>query len=310
MTTNLTRLQQLSPAQRAQLVEKMQRMQTQRTAPVWSPLAPLQVQEGAPLLYFVHPAGGALFWYLALLKHLGPGYHAYGLQGHGLYGEQTPLTSIPAMARSYVAAIKAKQPTGPYTLTGYSMGGVIAFEVAQQLQEQGDTVANLFLLDAYLYTARLPYPGRDVADDEERLIVRMLAALPHGQSRQLHQQLRRLPHHQARIAYLFDLGQQNGRIPPTYTLVDLRRMYEAMAAHVEALSSYQPRPYAGKVIFLQCQDRSESTIVPYLEWAKVAHGGVAQHQVPGKHSTLMEEPHVQAVAQILHRYLQPQEQQP
>lgn len=309
MTSNLARLQELSPAQRARFVEKMQRVRTPGAAH-WSPLTPLQVQAGAPALYFVHPAGGALFWYLALLKHLGPGYNAYGLQGHGLYGDQTPLTSIPAMAHSYVTAIKAKQPTGPYTLTGYSMGGVIAFEVAQQLQEQGDTVANLFLLDAYLYTARLPYPGRDVADDEERLIVRMLAALPHGQSRQLHQQLRRLPHHQARIAYLFDLGQQNGRIPPTYTLVDLRRMYEAMAAHVEALSSYQPRPYAGKVIFLQCQDRSESTIVPYLEWAKVAHGGVAQHQVPGKHSTLMEEPHVQAVAQILHRYLQPQEQQP
>lgn len=308
MTTTLARLQQLSPEQRARFIEKMQRVRTPATAPAWSPLTPLQVHRGTPL-YFIHPAGGALFWYLALLKQLGAGYNAYGLQGHGLYGDQTPLTSIPAMAHSYVTAIKAKQPTGPYTLTGYSMGGVIAFEVAQQLQAQGDTVANLFLLDAYLYTARLPYPGRDVADDDERLIVRMLAALPQGQSRQLHQQLRRLPDHQARIAYLFDLGQRSGRIPLTYTLVDLRRMYDAMAAHVEALSNYQSRPYAGKVVFLQCQDRSESTIVPYLEWAQVAQGGVELHRVPGKHSNLMEEPQVQAVAHILQRYLQQQEQE-
>ena len=309
MTTNLTRLQQLSPKQRARFIEKMQRVRTPGGTAKWSPLTPLQVQPGAPPLYFVHPAGGALFWYLALLQQLGATYNAYGLQGHGLYGDQAPLTSIPAMAHSYVTAIKAKQPTGPYTLAGYSMGGVIAFEVAQQLREQGDRIANLFLLDAYLYTARLPYPGRDIADEDERLIVRMLAALPQGQSRQLHQQLRRLPDHQTRIAHLFALGQQSGRIPPTYTLVDLRRMYDAMAAHVEALSSYQPRPYAGKVIFVQCQDRSESTIVPYLDWAKVAHGGVEQHQAPGKHSTLMEEPQVQAVARILHRYLQQQEQE-
>ena len=308
MTTTLARLQQLSPEQRARFIEKMQRVRTPEAAN-WSPMTPLQVNAGAPPLYFVHPAGGALFWYLALLNQLGPGYNAYGLQGHGLYGDQTPLTSIPAMAHSYVTAIKAKQPTGPYTLTGYSMGGVIAFEVAQQLQAQGDTVANLFLLDAYLYTARLPYPGRDVADDDERLIVRMLAALPQGQSRQLHQQVRRLPDHQARIAYLFALGQQRGRIPLTYTLVDLRRMYDAMAAHVEALRNYQPRPYAGKVVFLQCQDRSESTIVPYLDWAQVAQGGVELHRVPGKHSNLMEEPQVQAVAHILQRYLQQQEQE-
>lgn len=308
MTTNLTRLQQLSPEQRAQLLHNLQKVRPRSSAPTWSPLAPLQVNAGAPPLYFVHPAGGALFWYLALLKQLGPAYNAYGLQGEGLYGDQTPLTSIPAMAHTYVAAIKAAQPTGPYTLLGYSMGGVIAFEVAQQLHAQGDRVTQLFLFDAYLYTARLPYPGRDVADEQERLIVRMVAALPQGQSRALHQQLRQLPDHQARIDQLFALGKQVGRIPPSYTLTDLRRMYDAMAAHVEALSAYQPRPYAGRVIFLQCQDRTESTIVPYLEWAKVANGGVAHHLVPGKHSNLMEEPQVQRVAEIVRHYLQQQEQ--
>ena len=244
-----------------------------------------------------------LFWYLALLKHLGNGYNAYGLQGHGLYGDQTPLTSIPTMAQAYVAAIKTRQPNGPYTLAGYSMGGVIAFEVAHQLQAQGDRVARLFLLDAYLYTARLPYPGRDVADPEERLLVRMLAALPQGQSRQLHQQLRRLPSHRARIDYLFHLGQTVGRIPPTYTVAALQRMYDAMDTHVEALTAYQPRFYGGNVTLIQCQDRSESDIVPYLDWAQVVRGRLTRLPVPGKHSTLLEEPHVQHVAQLMRTVL-------
>ncbi len=309
LTTTLTRVQQLSPEQRGLLVQRMAKAQVQPAAPAWSPLTPLQVREGGPTLYFVHPAGGALFWYLALLKHLGNGYNAYGLQGHGLYGDQTPLTSIPAMAQAYVAAIKARQPNGPYIVAGYSMGGVIAFEVAQQLQARGDRVAQLFLLDAYLYTARLPYPGRDIADGEERLLMRMLAALPQGQSRQLHQQLRRLPSHSARIDYLFHLGQSVGRIPPTYTVAALARMYDAMAAHVEALTAYQPRAYGGKATLIQCQDRSESDIVPYLDWAQVVRSGLTHQQAPGKHSTLMEEPHVQRVAQLMRTVLTHGEQE-
>lgn len=302
-TSTLTRVQQLSPEQRGLLVQRMQMAQLRPVTPAWSPLTPLQVRDGAPTLYFVHPAGGALFWYLALLKHLGNGYNAYGLQGHGLYGDQTPLTSIPAMAQAYVAAIKTRQPNGPYMLAGYSMGGVIAFEVAQQLQARGDRVAQLFLLDAYLYTARLPYPGRDIADPEERLLVRMLAALPQGQSRQLHQQLRRLPSHRARIDYLFHLGQSVGRIPPTYTVAALDRMYDAMDAHVEALTAYQPRAYGGKATLIQCEDRSESDFVPYLDWAQVVRGGLTRQPAPGKHSTLMEEPHVQRVAHLMRTVL-------
>lgn len=299
MTTNLERIRRLSPEQRALLLEKIQAMHGQPVAPVWSPLAPLQLNPGAPTVYFVHPAGGALFWYLELLNYLGPTMNAFGLQGHGLYGEQTPLLTIPAMAQSYVEAIKANQPTGPYLLAGYSIGGVIAFEVAQQLQAQGDSVSNLFLLDAYLYTGRLPYPGRDVADEDEKLLIRMLAALPQGQSHELHQQLRRLPSPKARIDYLYESGRQIKRIPANYTINDLRRMYDAMESHVNALATYQAQPYSGSATFLRCIDRSESDILPYTPWPTLLRGAFVSYDVPGKHSTLLEEPNVQTVANVL-----------
>lgn len=311
MTTNLNRYQQLSPEQRALLVQKMQAVRPQAGSLAWSPVVPLQVndplpsKERAPInhpvppIWFIHPAGGALFWYLALLSHLGKGYSAYGLQGHGLYGDQTPLTNIPAMAQTYVPLIRAQQPVGPYTLAGYSMGGVIAFEVAQQLRAQGETVAHLFLLDAYLYTERLPYPGKEIVDADERLLVRMLAALPQGQSRALHKELSALSSHQARVAYLFQCGQSIGRIPANYTIGELRRMYEAMDAHVDALSAYRANPYGGQVTFLRCTDRSESDVAAYISWSAIARGGVRRFDLPGKHSTLLEEPNVQAVAQIM-----------
>jgi len=298
MTDHATRLQQLSPEQQQRLIAKLQGARSGQPA-AWSPYAPLQAGTGGPALWFVHPAGGALFWYLTLLKHLGPTYTAHGLQGHGLYGDHPPLTSIPAMAARYLPVIKAQQPVGPYTLIGYSIGGAIAFEVAQQLVEQGEQVAQLILLDAYLYSERLPYPGSEIADEDERLLVRMVGALPNGQSRQLHTLLRRLPDHAARITYLFEAGRAIGRIPANYTLADLRRMYAAMAAHVDALAHYQPIIYPGQVTFLRCTDRSESEIAPYRPWSTVARQGVRQVEVPGKHSTLLEEPQVQTVATIL-----------
>lgn len=307
MTNRLDRFQQLSPAQQALLLEKLQSSQPQQALPAWSPLVPLQVNPTQPPIFFLHPAGGALFWYLALLKHLGDAYNAYGLQGHGLYGDQQPLTTIPAMAEAYVPLIKAQQPVGPYTLIGYSIGGVIAFEVAQQLLAAGDQIAHLFLLDAYLYTERLPYPGKEIADEEERLIVRMLGALPAGQRRALQTHLRSLPNHGARIDYLFTAGKATGHIPATYTLTDLRRMYEGMDAHVEALHRYHPKPYPGRVTFLRCIDRSESDIAAYISWSAVARQGVQRFDVPGRHSVLMEEPYVQQVANLMQPLLTQEE---
>jgi thioesterase domain-containing protein len=153
----------------------------------------------------------------------------------------------------------------------------------------------------------LPYPGHDITDDDERLIIRMLGALPQGQSRLLHAHLRTLPDHAARIDYLFQAGRAVGRIPASYTVNDLRRMYDGMAAHVEALSTYRPHPYSGRVTFLRCQDRSESDIAAYIAWSAIARQGVRRFDVPGKHSTVLEEPQVQQVAEILQRCLREEE---
>lgn len=303
MTTTLDRIQQLSPEQRMLLLKKMKHVRPKVEALTWSPLVPLQVQANEPPIYFIHPAGGALFWYLDLLKAMGSRYNAYGLQGNGLYGDQQPLTSITAMAEAYVPLLEAHQPSGPYRLVGYSMGGVIAYEIAQQLCRRGHEVSTLALLDSYLYTERLPFPGHDIVDEDERMIVRMLTALPQGQSREVEQHLRTLPDHAARISYLYEMGRAVGRIPAGYDIVALRRMYEAMDAHVNALSSYRAKPYPGAITFFRCIDRSESDIAAYVSWTAVARKGVQRFDVTGKHSTLLEQPQVLGVADILCRCL-------
>jgi amino acid adenylation domain-containing protein len=115
-------------------------------APGWSPLVTLQAAGTGTPLFLVHPAGGGVLCYRALAAQLGRPVH--GLQAAGLQGEQPPLQDLGEMAALYVAALNQAWPTGPCLLGGWSSGGVIAFEMARQLEAQGRTVAPLLMIDS------------------------------------------------------------------------------------------------------------------------------------------------------------------
>ncbi|WP_425424064.1 thioesterase domain-containing protein [Streptomyces ochraceiscleroticus] len=97
----------------------------------------------------MHPVGGLGWCYSTLLPTLDPDQPLYGLQNRGLDGS-TPLSaSLPELLTGYAEQIRAVQPTGPYRLLGYSMGGVLAHALAVELQQQGESVELLVLLDSY-----------------------------------------------------------------------------------------------------------------------------------------------------------------
>ena len=102
---------------------------------------------GVPLV-FVHGIGGNVVGFRDVARLLGAEQTVYGIQARGLYDDHPPDTSIEAMAAHYVAAISAVCPGGPLALCGLSFGGVVAFEMARQLDAQGSPVALLALLDA------------------------------------------------------------------------------------------------------------------------------------------------------------------
>jgi amino acid adenylation domain-containing protein len=107
------------------------------------PLLPLQTQGQQTPLFCVHPIGGSAHGYAALARALGPNQPVYGIQALG----RTPSASLGEMARDYMAAIRRVQSHGPYRLLGHSFGGLVAFEMARQLEAEGERVAILALLD-------------------------------------------------------------------------------------------------------------------------------------------------------------------
>ena len=136
-------------------------LRQQATSGPQSSLVAIQPGGSKRPLFLVHPAGGHVFPYVHLAKFLGPDQPCYGLQARGLEDGQDPHTRIEDMAAYYIQALQTVQPTGPYLLGGWSMGGVVAFEMAQQLHAQGQRVALLALLDSRIPTPDETFPEED-----------------------------------------------------------------------------------------------------------------------------------------------------
>ncbi|WP_442738387.1 amino acid adenylation domain-containing protein [Streptomyces pseudogriseolus] len=116
-------------------------------------------------LFCVHPGAGIGWSYSGLLPHVGPDQPVYALQARGLTEPESMPTDLADMAAYYIERLRTVQPEGPYHLLGWSFGGLVAQEMAVQLQRQGRTVALLALLDSYPH----PTAGREVPDEQEIL---------------------------------------------------------------------------------------------------------------------------------------------
>lgn len=121
---------------------------TQKATP-WTPLIPIQTGGTKPPLFCPQGAGGNVIVYRKLAQYLGGDQPVYGLQARGLDGREDPYTWIEEMATDYIRHIRTIQPHGPYFLAGLSSGGRVAFEMAQQLRAQGETVGLVAMFDTY-----------------------------------------------------------------------------------------------------------------------------------------------------------------
>ncbi|WP_392971375.1 amino acid adenylation domain-containing protein [Streptomyces sp. LN245] len=135
-------------------------------------MLPLRTRGSRPPLFCVHPATGIAWSYAGLTRHLAPDQPLYALQAPGLAGRPT-AESMTDLAEEYLEHIRRVQPAGPYHLLGWSFGGNVAHTLATRLQEQGEEVALLALLDSY------PPEWQELADslDEPDLLAELLTSL-------------------------------------------------------------------------------------------------------------------------------------
>jgi amino acid adenylation domain-containing protein len=121
-------------------------------SPRWSSLVPIQPGGSRSPFFCVHGGGGNVLVFRGLAYHLGTDYPFYGLQSKGVDDSNDYLTTVDEMAAHYLKEIRELQPAGPYYLGGFCMGGVVAFEMAQRLRQDGQEVRLLAMIDTYNFS--------------------------------------------------------------------------------------------------------------------------------------------------------------
>jgi thioesterase domain-containing protein len=137
----------LPAAENLQILRQF-RATTKAAAGVLDVLMPVRVGGGGPALFCAHPVVGLSWCYLAMLPYIDARYPIYGLQARGLRRPEPLPASMAEMARDYADQIRMAQPSGPYHLLGWSLGGNIAFAIAEELQRRGHDIGLLVSLDA------------------------------------------------------------------------------------------------------------------------------------------------------------------
>jgi amino acid adenylation domain-containing protein len=257
-------------------------------------LVPIQPGFAKPPLFLVHPAGGHVFPYIHLADALGRDQPCYGLQGRGLEAGQDPQARIEDMAVYYLEAVQSVQSHGPYLLGGWSMGGLVAFEMAQQLLAQGQRVALLALLDA-----RLPTPDEKFAEEDLEATLLGDVVRYFGLSLGPWEALSRLPKHEL-LTRVLEQAQHAGLVPPDIQAFQAQRFLELCKADFRATRNYALRCYAGRVtLFKASEELGGTPSDPMFGWSRWASGGVDLHVVPGNHANMVYKPHVEVLAEKL-----------
>jgi len=268
----------------------------------FSPLVRLQAGEPERRpLFLVHPVGGNVLCYAELARSLGPEQPVYGLQSLGLGEGQQPQQRVEEMAATYLAALRDVQPYGPYRLGGWSIGGVIAYEMAGQLRQAGEEVELLALLDTLAPTA----PAGETAEiDEAELLAalaRDLGGLAGQDLRLTPAELRAIPEGDGdrRLRHVLDRAQAAGALAGI-GLAPLRRLWEVFRANALAVRRYAAAPIAGPVLLLAASaNPMRARRGDSLGWESLAGDGLELEPLDAGHYTLLRPPAVQALAAAL-----------
>lgn len=266
---------------------------------VWDSLVPIKPSGNKMPLYIVHGAGLNVLLFNTLASGMDADQPVYGLQAKGLNGIDEPLSNIVDIAAHYNEAITAQNPTGPYALAGYSFGGIIAFEMAKQLEEQGKQVKMLAMFDTYAY--RSPYfdPWLKMQVKRGKFFARKLSynlTFPNGFVNTMVHTGKVTKRGLTKIFWkLFKDEKQEGffgyanKIDEMNILAEKHYKLEARNIAIELFRAEDRTFYL---------DDFE-----YLGWKPYALKGVNVHKIPGGHNSIFKAPNDKIFASILQNCL-------
>jgi thioesterase domain-containing protein/malonyl CoA-acyl carrier protein transacylase/acyl carrier protein len=273
-------------------------------------------------LFLVHDADGETVIYRSLALHLDPGHAIYGLQPHSKADHPILHTRIEEMAAFHISNIRTIQPRGPYLLGGLCAGGLISFEMARQLERDGETVLMVALMDAADVAAKMRTlqvakqrltrfasafdQGKDIPRWRRALAGTRTAVRKAGNlARYMVGSRVRTSRDRARMA-MFRLHLKLGLRMPAYL-----QNISVRTAYGSAKLGYRPAtPFGGELLLLRAtfgvgDDEAFGNRYsdPLMGWGPRSARGVRVVDVPGGHSSMLQEPNARVIAEKLQSYI-------
>ncbi|MEO6502208.1 MAG: amino acid adenylation domain-containing protein [Jatrophihabitantaceae bacterium] len=248
-----------------------QRLGSDSSADALEVMLPLRSRGTREAVWCIHPGGGLSWSYVGLLKQIPTEFPVYGVQSHGLLHPDEMPATVEEMAADYLERIQARQPKGPYHLLGWSLGGMVAFEMAVQLQAQGAEIGLLALLDCY--------PGMpDHFRVDDKTMLRSLLdptrpeVIPEEGSIEMGRAL--------------EIMRQDTGALASLTEPQIVALLRTMSHNRQLARRYEPTPYDGDLLFfLATQERVEGA--PTAEvWNEHITGRVVWHPIEAVHITM------------------------
>jgi amino acid adenylation domain-containing protein len=267
-----------------QTVEALTRVGDEEDRLGFEVLLPIRTSGSRPPMFFVHPAGGLSWGYLQFQRHLGADQPIYGLQARAFTRSELP-GSVAEMAEDYLEQIRTVQPAGPYHLAGWSLGGLVAYEMACRLQAAGEEVGLLALMDAY--------HGQDLESERREILPELLQAIgidatmvaPDGNP-DMTQIMAVLAEREDALS---TLGEDD--------LVNVYRNYENGLRQAE---EWTPGTFRGDLVFFTAlQGRTDGSPSAASNWGALVTGEIEDHLIDVDHHLLMEPEPAAAIGAVL-----------
>jgi len=221
----------------------------------------------------------------------------YGIQAQALLPGREAVLGLEQMAAQYVADMQAVHPEGPYHLLGFSFGGLVAYEIAQQLTAQGAEVGLLAMLDTRQPDWMRGVPVRGNLIRQILYRVYLLYLRTHRRNGRLRYLWRRFRERLQRANYMYVASKGEGKLASA-----VRNVREI---NYVAGISYKVQPYSGKVtLFRAEEDPLEQPLPEDLGWRQFAAGGVDIQKLPGDHGQVLSQPGLNVLAGLLTESLQ------
>lgn len=267
------------------LVERLEMGSSQSALDV---LLPLRKSGKERPLFCIHPAGGLSWCYAGLMTALGPDYPIYGLQARGISERERYPGTLVEMAQDYIEQIRKVQPQGPYRLLGWSLGGNVVHAMVTQLQNEGEEVELVAILDAYPSQF---LPSAEAPDDEEALIA-LLALGGYDPDT--------LGDKPLDDAGAIEILRQDGSALASLEEETILNLKETYVNSVRIMGEYEPEMFKGDVLFFK------STILPEWfpgistdTWKPYISGLIEQYDIDCRHKDMCQPEPLAEIGQLI-----------